>query len=140
MARRAEEERARRQQEEEARAAELHAAAAAAREAAAAALPPEPEVSAETVTVLIRVPTGERQPRRFLRSDPVAALFGFADTLDLGDRHGAYRLASQFPRRVWERPAAGEADAVRTLAEAGLTGKQEALIVEFIAPPEATAN
>mmetsp|Transcript_27488 Transcript_27488/g.73988 ORF Transcript_27488/g.73988 Transcript_27488/m.73988 type:complete len:453 (+) Transcript_27488:46-1404(+) len=130
---RAEEERRRREEEQAAAAEELRAAAAAAREAALAALPAESEESATTVTVLIKLPTGERRTRRFERAQPAHALFAFVDSLDLGGDghlHASYRLASQFPRRVLERPAPGATEL--SVEAVGLTGKQEALFVELV--------
>lgn len=115
-----------------ARAAE---AAAAAREAAAAALAAEPaEGSGATVSLALKLPTGERRTRRFAHAQPLSAVFAFVDTLDLGAPSAGvrptYRLASQFPRRVWERPDEPSTAGI-SMADAGLGGKQEALFVEL---------
>lgn len=137
-----------RQAAEEARAAEAVAAAAAAarsaeaaaaRAAAAAALPPEPAEAPGTVNVLVKLPSGERRTRRFSHAQPLALLFAFVETLELsrGAEEGeadsgqrGFRLASQYPRRVWERSACS-ADSP-SLGAAGLGGTQEALFVELL--------
>lgn len=143
LAQHAEAERQRREAEETASRAALLEAAAEAREAAVRALAPEPDDGEGVVTVMVKLPTGGRATRRFERAEPLEHIFQFVDTLELGEAaalaaHG-YRLASQFPRRVWERPPSAMAvdgdgagaGAVLTLEAAGLASKQEALFVEL---------
>ncbi|KAG8468957.1 hypothetical protein KFE25_007475 [Diacronema lutheri] len=124
----------------EAAAATRRAEAAAARAAAAAALAPEPADGPGTVHVLVKLPSGERATRRFAHAQPLCALFEFVDAcaLDRPDADGgsggigapSYRLAAQFPRRVWERAAC--ADDALSIGDAGLAAKQEALLVELL--------
>lgn len=133
-----------REAQEEAAAEARRAEAAAARAAAAAALPPEPAASAGTVSVLLKLPSGERRTRRFAHAQPLASLFAFVETLELtrdggeeggGEGSGArrFRLASQYPRRVWERSACeGALGEAPSLGAAGLGGAQEALFVELV--------
>jgi len=145
LARQAETERARREAEEMAQRTALLEAAAAARAAAALALAPEPDEGDGVLTVMVKLPTGDRATRRFERKEPLEHVFHFVDTLDLGEAAAlgshtdGYRLASQFPRRVWERPSStmavdGAATGTMsglTLEGAGLVSKQEALFVEL---------
>ena len=93
----------------------------------AAALPPEPPATdSEAVSVAIRLPAGGRYSRRFLRTDTLQAVFDFVDVQSGGNvLSGTYSLATSYPRRVLRDGAAGQ-----TLAEAGLTAKQEALFLE----------
>ena len=142
---------AKRQQEaaaaESQAAAERAAAAAAAaaverrverRLRAVAALPAEPDASdMDAISVAVRCPDGTRVQRRFLRSAPLAALFGAVeasayDGLPEGD---SFTLALSYPRRVFRR--ADAADGSRSLLDAGLAGRQEALFVELVATGEA---
>jgi len=129
--RRAEEE-ARQQEEDEARrAAELEAAAAQHAATKAAALPPEPsqEERAEglAIEILLRFPDGSRRSRTFRRTDAPGALFDFAEAGPMGGLAfgQAYKLITGYP------PRSLAADAP-TLQDAGLTGKQEALLVQSV--------
>ena len=105
---------------------------------AAAALPAEPDASdMDAISVAVRCPDGTRVQRRFLRSAPLAALFGAVeasayDGLPEGD---SFTLALSYPRRVFRR--ADAADGSRSLLDAGLAGRQEALFVELVATGEA---
>ena len=105
---------------------------------AAAALPAEPDASdTDAISVAVRCPDGTRVQRRFLRSAPLAALFGAVeasayDGLPEGD---SFTLALSYPRRVFRR--ADAADGSRSLLDAGLAGRQEALFVELVATGEA---
>lgn len=95
-----------------------------------AALPPEPAADAEGVIGLqIRKPDGKVAARRFLLSAPFAEVFAFVDASVVaaaGAAAGGYRLVTRFPRRVFTP----EGTAGQSLAEAGLSGKQEALMFE----------
>jgi hypothetical protein len=105
---------------------------------AVAALPAEPDASdMDAISVAVRCPDGTRVQRRFLRSAPLAALFGAVeasayDGLPEGD---SFTLALSYPRRVFRR--ADAADGSRSLLDAGLAGRQEALFVELVATGEA---
>jgi len=73
-----------------------------------------------------RAPIWRARARRFARGAGLAALFEWVDTVvaDPALPPGAFRLVTQFPRRVLEHTAAG------TLADAGLTQRQEAVLLE----------
>lgn len=67
-------------------------------------------------------------PRRYLRTDPLQALFHYVDT-ESPDRAvlpGTYTLGTQYPRREFRDGQGG------TLAAAGLTEKQEAVFLHLI--------
>ena len=66
--------------------------------------------------------------RRFLASAPLAALFEWVDTAlaDPALPPGAFRLVSQYPRRVLQHGAPG------SLVDDGLSQRQEAVFVEPI--------
>jgi len=109
------------------------------------ALSVEPQEShPDSIMVVIRFPDGARRSRRFLKSNPVSALFNFVDvevnrnTLDQGSSEGAsanrastwwklggYDLVTQFPRRVMKE------ETTFSLEAAGLTNRQETLFVEM---------
>lgn len=127
--------------------AERAAAAAAAatvdrraerRAQAAASLPAEPDTSEpEAISVAVRCPDGTRVLRRFLRTTPLVALFAAVEAsafeaLPDGD---SFTLSASYPRRVFRR--ADAADGSRSLFEAGLTSKQEALMLELVSVEEA---
>ncbi|XP_051188946.1 plant UBX domain-containing protein 8 [Lolium perenne] len=92
-----------------------------------ASLPSEPPSDAEgVITLVVRMPDGSRQGRRFLKSDKFQCLFDF---LDVGRtcRPGTYKLVRTYPRRAFT-PADGD----QSFSELGLTSKQEALFIEQI--------
>ncbi|CAM0952547.1 unnamed protein product [Alopecurus aequalis] len=92
-----------------------------------ASLPSEPPSNAEgVITLVVRMPDGSRQGRRFLKSDKFQSLFDF---LDVGRtcRPGTYRLVRTYPRRAFTT-----ADGDQSFSELGLTSKQEALFMEQI--------
>jgi ubiquitin fusion degradation protein 1 len=123
-------------EQEAMRIAEASAAAAALRdrqavcERAAAALPPEPSTGG--VMLSIRCPDGSRCVRRFAVTDPLECAFALVEAM-WAEAEGApllpagFRLAAQFPRRVFSREGAEGV----TLARAGLGSAQEALLVEL---------
>ncbi|CAL5229441.1 g12764 [Coccomyxa viridis] len=93
-----------------------------------ASLPPEPPADESATTAcLIRLPNGARFQRRFRISDPLPALFDFLDAQDIGSAPGTYSLVTQFPRRVIQ---ISQFPDKATFADAGLTGRQEALLLE----------
>jgi len=67
---------------EAARAEEAAAVTTARREAKMAALRAEPAAGPGVTTLLVRMPDGSRQPRRFNLTDSVKAVYDFVDTLD----------------------------------------------------------
>nr|ABG73442.1 UBX domain-containing protein [Oryza brachyantha] len=92
-----------------------------------ASLPSEPAVDEDgAVTLVVRMPDGSRQGRRFLKSDKLRYLFDF---LDIGRtfKPGTYRLVRSYPRRAF---TTGEGD--MSFSDLGLTSKQEALFLEQI--------
>lgn len=131
-ARRLEEERAAREAAAMAAAEERRQVSAAARAQASAALGPEPSEDETAVSIMIKLPSGARKMRRFLKEDKLGTLFNFTDTLDLGVddmQDKSYVLTSAFPRQVFSRPAA---DDVTTVEAAGLArSRTEALFVEL---------
>ena len=111
----------------------------------AASLPPEPPAGdGSAVNLLVRLPSGGRYSRRFSSTDRLQAVFDFVDVQSAGDgggggggdgndgggggiQPGSYSLATAYPRRVLQD---GPAARAQTLAEAGLSAKQEALFLE----------
>ncbi|KAL5205588.1 hypothetical protein ABZP36_033797 [Zizania latifolia] len=92
-----------------------------------ASLPSVPAPDEEgAVTLVVRMPDGSRQGRRFLKSDKLQFLFDF---LDIGRTYkpGTYRLVRSYPRRAF---TTGEGD--MSFGDLGLTSKQEALFLEQI--------
>ncbi|KAL6655197.1 hypothetical protein ACP70R_006023 [Stipagrostis hirtigluma subsp. patula] len=92
-----------------------------------ASLPSEPPPDNEgAVTLVVRMPDGSRQGRRFLKSDKLQFLFDF---LDIGRtcKPGTYRLVRSYPRRTFTQ---SEGDV--SFSDLGLTSKQEALFMEKI--------
>jgi len=92
-----------------------------------ASLPSEPPPDIEgAVTVVVRMPDGSRQGRRFLKTDKLQFLFDF---LDIGRtcKPGTYRLVRTYPRRTF---TTSEGDV--SFSDLGLTSKQEALFLEQI--------
>uniref|UniRef100_A0ACD6AIN7 Uncharacterized protein n=1 Tax=Avena sativa TaxID=4498 RepID=A0ACD6AIN7_AVESA len=113
------EDKLRKQLEEE----ELESMLAAKRES----LPKEPLPNAEgAVTVVVRMPDGSRQGRRFLRSDQLQVLFDFID-ISRTFKPGTYRLVRSYPRRAFT-----EEECQMSLNDVGFTSKQEALFLEQI--------
>ncbi|CAM9299038.1 unnamed protein product [Discosporangium mesarthrocarpum] len=89
------------------------------------ALPEEPQLGEDgVVTCQLRGMRGEKFLRRFRRLDRLRVLFDFAEAN--GFIPGQYRVVVPYPRRVLAPEDSGEL----TLEEAGLTAKQEALILE----------
>ena len=77
--------------------------------------------------VAVKLPDGRRVRRRFLKSNPLQAVFNFlvsAEHLEAG----SFCLVSQFPRRSFENNAEGRP---RSRLR-GLNQKQEALFVDII--------
>ncbi|CAI5482153.1 unnamed protein product [Closterium sp. Yama58-4] len=129
--RKEEEERQRRQQEEQERQDELRRQREqeeeAQRQLAAkeAALPVEPAAGEEgAITLMLRLPDGSRLSRRFLISNTLEALFDYVD-VSRRVKPNTYTIARQYPRRVFE-----PAEAHATLADLGITSKQEALYIQ----------
>ncbi|GER30379.1 UBX domain-containing family protein [Striga asiatica] len=92
-----------------------------------ASLPQEPTADDENaVTLLVRMPDGNRRGRRFLKSDKLQCLFDF---IDVGRtvKPGSYRLVRPYPRRAFS-----DGDSTSSLHDLGLTSKQEALYLELI--------
>eukprot|EP00271_Cylindrocystis_brebissonii_P008986 TRINITY_DN23551_c0_g1_i1.p1 TRINITY_DN23551_c0_g1~~TRINITY_DN23551_c0_g1_i1.p1 ORF type:complete len:849 (-),score=245.93 TRINITY_DN23551_c0_g1_i1:694-3240(-) len=106
----------------------------------AARLPPEPlpgggadggaaPALGSVITVQVRMPDGSRRSRRFLKSDPLQALFDFVD-VGSAVKPGSYRLIQSFPRRAFSESEGAEQQA--SLEAVGLTNRQEALMLELI--------
>ncbi|KAL3645386.1 hypothetical protein CASFOL_010566 [Castilleja foliolosa] len=92
-----------------------------------ASLPQEPTPDDENaVTLLVRMPDGNRRGRRFRKSDMLQYLFDFID-VGRGVKPGSYRLVRPYPRRAF-----GDGESKSTLNELGLTSKNEALYLELI--------
>ncbi|KAI9079824.1 hypothetical protein K1719_038234 [Acacia pycnantha] len=92
-----------------------------------ASLPPEPSSDDQnSVTLLVKMPDGNRRGRRFLRSDNLQSLFDFIDVARVV-KPGTYRLVRPYPRRAFS-----DGEGASTLDELGLTNKQEALFLELI--------
>ncbi|KAG8048165.1 hypothetical protein GUJ93_ZPchr0008g12458 [Zizania palustris] len=92
-----------------------------------ASLPKEPlPDDGEAVTVVVRMPDGRRQGRRFLKSDNLQVLFDFID-VSRTFKPGTYRLVRSYPRRAFS-----DAESQMSFSDLGLTSKQEALFLEQI--------
>jgi hypothetical protein len=92
-----------------------------------ASLPKEPlpdDVGA--VTVVVRMPDGRRQGRRFMKSDNLQVLFDFID-ISRTFKPGTYRLVRSYPRRAFT-----DSESQMSLSDLGLNSKQEALFLEQI--------
>uniref|UniRef100_A0A3B6TRC2 UBX domain-containing protein n=1 Tax=Triticum aestivum TaxID=4565 RepID=A0A3B6TRC2_WHEAT len=117
------EEKLRKQLEEEVLQLELESMLAAKR----ASLPKEPLPNSEgAVTVVVRMPDGSRQGRRFLKSDQLQVLFDFID-ISKSFKPGTYRLVRSYPRRAFT-----DEECQMSLSDVGLSSKQEALFLEQI--------
>ena len=118
--RRAEEEEERRARREEEKRIEVERR----RSRGSAGVPLEPGEAEEGVcVVMVRLPCGTRRQRRFRESDVVGALYHYVDSLE-ENTAGAYKLVTNFPRRVF-----GQEDKELTLKEAGLA-PQAALFLQ----------
>ncbi|TVT97568.1 hypothetical protein EJB05_57177 [Eragrostis curvula] len=92
-----------------------------------ASLPKEPLSNDDgAVTVVVRMPDGSRQGRRFLKTDKLQCLFDFID-ISRTFKPRTYRLVRSYPRRAFT-----EGESHMSLSDLGLTGKQEALFLEKI--------
>ncbi|VVA93634.1 unnamed protein product [Arabis nemorensis] len=92
-----------------------------------ASLPLEPAIDeGNAVTILIRMPSGNRLTRCFMKSHNLQTLFDFIDISRLV-KPNTYRLVKPFPRETF-----GAQQSCLTLQELGLTNKQEALFLEMI--------
>ncbi|KAK1352889.1 UBX domain-containing protein [Heracleum sosnowskyi] len=92
-----------------------------------ASLPHEPSPDdGNAINLLVRMPDGSRQGRRFLKSQKLQHLFDF---IDVGRvvRPGTYRLVRPYPRRAFS-----DGESATTFDELGLSSKQEALFLELI--------
>ncbi|KAJ6675421.1 FAS-ASSOCIATED PROTEIN [Salix viminalis] len=78
------------------------------------------------VTLLVRMPDGNRRGRRFLKSDKLQLLFDFID-VGRAVKPGTYMVVRPYPRRAFSAR-----DISLSLNELGLTNKQEALFLELI--------
>jgi hypothetical protein len=109
-------------------------ARAARRQAAADELQaqPEPEPADGVVAVQVRCPDGTRATRRFHTSEPSARLFALVEASAWAGCPADFLLCASYPRRVVRRSDAVAAAAGRSLLDAGLSGKQEALFVELV--------
>ncbi|KAK3124043.1 hypothetical protein QOZ80_8AG0639680 [Eleusine coracana subsp. coracana] len=92
-----------------------------------ASLPKEPLPNDDgAVTLVVRMPDGSRQGRRFLKSDKLQCLFDFID-ISRTFKPRTYRLVRSYPRRAFT-----EVESHMSFNDLGLTGKQEALFLERI--------
>ena len=92
-------------------------------------------VVAVGLDVAVRCPDGARLRARLAAGAPLAALFDLVEARWAEAEGGpllpdAFRLASAFPRRVFERPADGGGALHEAMEAAGLGGGQVALSLE----------
>ncbi|CAM9639770.1 unnamed protein product, partial [Hapterophycus canaliculatus] len=80
----------------------------------------------DVFTCQLRSPQG-RFKRRFRFGDAIGVLLDFAEAQ--GGVPGQYRLVVPFPRRILTRD---DGSTGTTLREAGLTSKQESVILEML--------
>ena len=73
---------------------------------------------------------GFKLSRRFQTSDPLSVLFNFCEGAGAHVLPDSYKIVTTHPRKVLTR---AEADTA-TFASIGLTSKQEAVILEPLAP------
>mmetsp|Transcript_9719 Transcript_9719/g.23135 ORF Transcript_9719/g.23135 Transcript_9719/m.23135 type:complete len:597 (+) Transcript_9719:29-1819(+) len=122
----AKEEAVKRQYEKAVAAAQAQAAAAERCRQKAEALAPEPpEGEPNGVRVLLRLPGGKSVSRRFRRTDNLQLVLDFAESLpELCLSEGSYVLVQSWPGH---RAEFDQTLASKTLQDAGLSGRQEAL-------------
>ncbi|XP_057454526.1 plant UBX domain-containing protein 9-like isoform X2 [Lotus japonicus] len=90
-------------------------------------LPKEPPLGDEKViTIVVRMPNGNRCERRFLKTDKLQLLFDFID-IHGAVKPGSYRIVKSYPRCAYSIN-----DSSSTLNEVGLSNKNEALFLELI--------
>ncbi|KAH7415318.1 hypothetical protein KP509_14G037500 [Ceratopteris richardii] len=90
-----------------------------------AALPEEPPVDDDSaVTLMVRMPDGSRQGRRFRKSEYLQCLFDFIDTSGMV-QPGSYRLVRHYPRK-----ALTDGEHSSTFQDLGLSSKHEVLFLE----------
>ncbi|XP_030524649.1 plant UBX domain-containing protein 9 isoform X1 [Rhodamnia argentea] len=90
-------------------------------------LPQEPAPDdRESINLAVRMPDGARHGRRFLMTDKLQSLFDFIDAGGWA-KPMAYRLIRPYPREEFT-----DGDRFSSFSALGLTGKQEALFLEFI--------
>lgn len=91
------------------------------------ALPEEPDAENENaVAIMVRLPDGARQGRRFLKSEPLQCLVDFID-VNCGRLPGSYQLVRPYPRKVFT-----DAEHARSFQELGFNSKYETLFLEVI--------
>ncbi|KAK9817835.1 hypothetical protein WJX72_002895 [[Myrmecia] bisecta] len=139
-------ERQKREEEESAAAAQREAEAEAARKqrrlerqlkSKAQALPGEPPCDhPDALTVMVRMPNGSRISRRFVKDDPLQALFDYVAVEAKGSdiKPGSFNLVTQFPRKVLSEDTGG------SLRDAGLLQKQEAVLIEMLVAQQLGLN
>ncbi|MCO5576060.1 hypothetical protein L7F22_029867 [Adiantum nelumboides] len=92
-----------------------------------ATLPEEPDVKNENaVTIMLRLPDGARQGRRFLKTEPLQGLIDFLD-VSCGRLPGSYQLVRPYPRRAFSDTERGS-----SFQELGLDSKYETVFLEDI--------
>lgn len=91
-------------------------------------LTPEPPTDERLqVKIVLRMPGGGQQTRRFLHAHVLGRVFEFVEALT-GEPADRFQFVATFPRRVF-----GIESREKTLKELSLNGRQEALFVESIA-------
>lgn len=92
-----------------------------------AALPEEPSIDDEAaMTLMVRMPDGTRQGRRFRKSEPLRCLLNFID-VSFGPLPGSYQLVRPYPRKAFT-----DAEHGCSFQELGLNSKYETLILELV--------
>jgi hypothetical protein len=106
------------------------------KKAALSAEPPADDV-AGVVRLMVRLPDGSKQERRFLHSAKLRLLFDFVESITTSTSastttalcpQGSFRFRQQYPRRLLTEAEYAE----KTFAEAQLNSKQEALFLEMV--------
>lgn len=91
------------------------------------ALPEEPSIDDDgAVTLMVRMPDGTRQARRFRKSEPLQCLLDFID-VSCGPLPGSYQLVRPFPRKAFT-----DAEHGNSFHELGLNSKYETLFLELV--------